>query len=119
MSHTHPEHLHFLRALTGGVLVTGIVIVMTATSQVLTGQVSSQGSTLLTHPAAHEATLDAPAFHSASFIPQEVPGLQGRLLLGMLLILLGFAFYTAWFVRQEQFAAVHAKTKRKVQRQRR
>lgn len=107
MSNTHSEHIHLLRCLSGAILVTGIFLVMNASSQVLTGQVSSQGSTILkTHTAAEEMMIDVPAAHSVSFIPEGYPGLQGRLLFGMLLILLGFALYTMWFVQQEKLEAV-------------
>ncbi len=100
MSNTHTEYLHLLRSLVGGVLTMGIVLVGTATSDLMTAQVIGPGATLFTQSEVQrEATLEAVGMHSSAFMLEAHPDLRAQLLVGMLLILLGFTLYTMWIVR--------------------
>ena len=89
MTNTHTEYLHLLRSLIGGVLTMGIVLVGTSTSSLMTAQVSGQGATMFTQS----------EVHAAAFMLEARPDLRAQLLVGMLLILLGFTLYTMWVVR--------------------
>ena len=101
MSNTHSQYLHLLRALAGSVLVAGIGLVMSATSAIYTADlIAEQGMTIFDRSViSHELTLESPAGHAAAYVLEARPDLQARLVVGMLLVLLGFTLYTFWIVR--------------------
>ena len=100
MSNTHSGPLSFLRMLAGGILMVGISLVVSTSTLMLAANLTGQGATTLAHPVVtHEATLESPALHSSAFIFDLQPDLRTQLFVGMLLILLGFAFYSLWIMR--------------------
>ncbi len=103
MSNTQSLLAWVLRMLSGTSLVAGIATVISSTSQVMTAQVSGRGATIFERAiASPELAFEPPALHSAPFIFEQRPDLQAQLLIGMLLILLGFAFYSMWIVRNKR-----------------
>lgn len=77
----------------------GIVLVGTATSSLMTAQVTGPGATLFTQAEITRGATVEPVMHSAAFVLDANPDLRAQLLVGMLLILLGFTLYTMWIVR--------------------
>ena len=98
-----------LRFFSGSALVAGIALVVSTTGSIMTAQVSSPGSTLFSRSAVvAEARLEPVSLHASADVLDLHPDLRAQLLIGMLLILLGFAFYSMWIVRMRP---VHARRK--------
>ncbi len=109
MSNTHTELLYVLRCLAGSTLVAGIALVISATSVIMNADLTGQGTTIFDRNViSHEMKLESAVGHAAASVLDTRPDLRSQLLVGMLLILLGFAFYSMWIVRMRP---VHAKRK--------
>ncbi len=91
MTNTH--HHHFaLKHATIAALFVGIMTVVSSTDALLTAQLSGGGATLLSTPQAEPNLTIVPALHAAAPVA-AADTVQARLLIGMLLILLGFTLH--------------------------
>ena len=99
-------NMPILRWSSAGSLVSGVSVLATTASHVLTGQVLRQGGTLFDgHVFANEAAL-----HGAAPMAYQ-SDVRTQLIIGMLLILLGFALHALWIVRMKK-VRVHARRRR-------
>ncbi len=92
---THKPHHHFaLKNATVTALVLGIAIISTSTDALLTAQLTEGGATMLhaSAPMLQEATITTPLYGAAPLQTVD-PSVQARLLIGMLMILLGFTLH--------------------------
>ena len=106
MSNTHhAEFLHLLRSLTASVLITGIVLVFGATTQILHAQLIGPGSTIIERPSTSgDMRIESPELHSSAFTLERDNDMQERLFIGALLILLGCAFHAYWLTQHRRHA---------------
>ncbi len=91
MTNTH--HHHFaLKHATIAALFLGIMTVVSSTDALLTAQLSGGGVTLMDYSQASTDLTIVPTLHAAAPIAPDGT-VQARLLVGMLLILLGFTLH--------------------------
>lgn len=102
------SNIPFLRHASAFALLLGIALVLGTSSTILQAKLTGYGSTVLDHP---ETPATIAPFHSAAKAEESlVMQAMGQLLLGMMLILLGFLLYSLALLksRGERRVRVHA-----------
>lgn len=103
-------HISALKASSVASLITGITMAFSANAQLLHAQLTGQGSDILEAPPSSLQIMQGPALplHNAAFAEQYAVAVAGQnLVIGILLILLGFFLHAFILAHNERRVPIH------------
>jgi hypothetical protein len=112
-------HLSALKTSSVVSLITGITMAFSANAQLLNAELTGKGSSVIETPPSGLAIMQGPSLplHSAAFAEQyEIAAAGQNLVIGILLILLGFFLHAYVVAQSERKIPVHEGHKSSTQR---